>query len=197
MGHLTRIAYLACTLLVTSLLAAAASVEAGDPPAAPKQVIGEATGDLDGDGVPDRVQLLQGDDTDVDLAIYLSAAGKPADRPSLYKPAFGWADMTGAERPALKITPKGSLIVEFRNDQGRDRWRQQFTIAVRNNALMVAGYSYESRDALDPKAGGGCDVNLLTGTGTRNLKPVKLAAGGVPVAGWSDASIPPPCRFDE
>jgi hypothetical protein len=191
MNRSTKIAILACVLL-----AAAGSAEAADPPAAPKKLVGEATGDLNGDGVPDRVQLLQSDDTDVDLAIYLSAAGKPADQPSLYKPGFGWADMTGGDPPGLKITPKGSLIVEFRNDQGRDRWRQQFTIAVRNNALVVAGYSYESRDALEPKAGGGCDLNLLTGTGTRNLKPVKLTAGGVPVAGWSDASIPPPCKFE-
>lgn len=161
-----------------------------------KKVIAQATGDLNGDRVADRVQLLQApDDQDIDVAIFLSAGGKLPDKPTVYMPGFGWGEADDV--PAPKITARGSLLLEFANDQGRDRWHKQITIAFRDNALVVAGYSYESRDALDPDKGQACDINLLTGTGTRNLKPVKFPSGGVPVARWNDDTVPSPCKFDD
>lgn len=97
--------------------------------------------------------------------------------------------------PSLKITARGSLLLDFGNDQGRDRWHQRITIAFRNKDLVVAGDTYESRDALVPDKGQSCDLNLLTGTGTRNLKPVTFTPGGVPMARWSEDTTPPLCKF--
>jgi hypothetical protein len=194
MAAMTMRKYLA---VMAAALLAAASARAADAPAASKMEVAEATGDINGDGVPDTVQLLQAaDDTDIDLAVTLSTGGKLPDKPTLIKPAFGWSNGM-SDAPGLKITPKGSVVIEFRNDQGRGRWRQQFTLAYRSGVLVVAGYAYEGRDALDPDKGAGCDLDLLTGKGTRNLKPVKIAPGGIPVTNWSDDIVPKPCKFDD
>jgi hypothetical protein len=191
------------TMLGGAIAGAALAVtpaRAVDPSAAlPSQVLTEVKADLNGDGVNDRAALLQGTEADdVDLAIYLSANGRPADRPSVYKPAFGWTGAMAGTEPELRVNKAGSLIVVFQNDSiGRDRWRRQFTIAYRDGALVVAGYDYQARDTLEPGHVSACDLNFLTGRGTRNGKPVRLGAGPVRLDVWTEASLPAACKADE
>ena len=110
---------------------------------------------------------------------------------------FGWTGAMAGTEPRISVNKAGSLVVEFQNDSiGRDRWSRRFTIAFRGGALVVAGYNYEARDTLDPHGGGNCDLNLLSGHGTRNGKPIKLAAGPVPLSAWTDQSAPKSCDFD-
>jgi len=78
---------------------------------------------------------------------------------------------------------------------GRDRWEQALTIARRSGEFVVLGVTYSSRDTLDPKAGGNCDINLATGKGTRNGKAVAIPANPIKVADWTDDSLPKDCRF--
>jgi hypothetical protein len=166
--------------------------------AATKAVLAEVSADLNGDGVTDRAVLMHAPDgDDVDLAIYLSAAGKLPAQPTLYKTAFGWTgDMAGTE-PEISVNKAGSLVVVFQNDAvGRDRWSRRFTIAFRAGALVIAGYDYTARDTLNPAGGGNCDLNFLSGHGTRNGKPIKLAAGAIPLSAWTDQSAPKSCDFD-
>jgi hypothetical protein len=105
--------------------------------------------------------------------------------------------MAGTE-PEISVNKAGSLVVVFQNDAiGRDRWRQQFTIAFRGGALVVAGYGYQARDTLRPGGGGGsCDVNFLAGRGIRNGKPIKLAGGPIRLSDWTDKSAPAACSFE-
>jgi hypothetical protein len=189
-----RRARVALGALVLSLGVAPAA-GAGD---AAKVVLAEVKTDLNGDGVPDRAVLLHDPDgDDVDLAVYLSAQGRLAAQPSLYKPAFGWTGAMAGAEPELSVNKAGSLIVVFQNDAiGRDRWRAQFTIAFRGGALVVAGYDYQARDTLQPSHGGNCELNFLAGRGIRNGKPVKLAAAPVQLADWTDAAVPAACKFD-
>jgi hypothetical protein len=165
--------------------------------AAQKVVLAEVTADLNGDGVKDRAVLLhEVDGDDVDLAVYLSAGGKLPAQPSLYKAAFGWTGDMDGTKPEISVNKAGSLVVLFQNDAiGRDRWSRRFTIAFRGGVLVVAGYDDEARDTLDPHGGGNCDLNFLSGRGTRNGKPIKLA-GPVPLSAWTDQSAPPSCNFD-
>jgi len=166
--------------------------------AADGAALAEVVGDFNHDGVKDRAVLVRNPDgDDVDLAVYLSAGGKSVARPSLYKAALGWAgDMAGTQ-PELSLNKAGSLVIVFQNDAiGRDRWRQQFIIAYRGGELVVAGYGYQARDTLEPRHGGNCDVNLLTGRGERDGKPIKLAAAPVRLADWTDQSVPAACKFD-
>lgn len=160
------------------------------------RTVAEVTGDINGDGVPDRALLATGaeEEDEVGIAVHLSADGRVPAEPTLSRPAFGWWD--GGSEPTLSISPRGSLIVVFHNEAfGRSRWRQQLTIAFRNGELVVAGYTYAARDTLDLKFGGNCDINFLTGKGTRNGKAVSVPAGAIPLARWSDESIPGACAF--
>jgi hypothetical protein len=165
--------------------------------ASSKEVLAEVSGDLNGDGVKDRAVLLHDHDgDDVDLAIYLSADGKLPDRPSVYKPAFGWTGAMAGTMPEMRINRAGSLVVVFQNDAvGRSRWRQQFTLAFRGGVFVVAGYTYEARDTLAASQGGNCDLNFLSGQGRRNGKAVKIPAVPIALSAWTDKSIPSVCTF--
>lgn len=162
------------------------------------KILAEATGDINGDGLADRAQLIQSnDDGDVDLAIYLSADGKLPDKPTLVKSALGWTGTMAGQTPSLAINKRGSLVASFENDSiGRNRWQTQFVIAWRDGMLAVAGYRHGERDTLDPSAGGRCDVNFLTGKGSRNSDTKTVPRRGVPLAGWSDTDVPAFCKFD-
>jgi hypothetical protein len=167
---------------------------------APPSVLAEVRADLNGDGIIDRAVLLrESDEDDVDLAVYLSADGHAATEPSLYRKAFGWAGDMAGTTPELSVNRAGSLVVVFQNDAiGRDRWRQQITIAFRRGELVVAGYDYSARDTLRPKFSRGCDLNFLSGEGVRDGKPVQLGAPAPRLADWTDKdkSVPETCRPD-
>ncbi len=189
---------LTCLGGLSIAVAAIAAPPARAADAAPaKDVLAQIAEDLNGDGIKDRAELLHdADGDDVDLAIYLSADGKLPDRPTLYKAAFGWTGTMAGTQPELKVNHARSLIVVFQNDAiGRDRWRRQLTLAFRGGVFVVAGYTYEERDTLMPGKGGQCDLNLLSGQGTRNGKPVKFTAPPIPLSDWTDEAAPKVCDF--
>jgi hypothetical protein len=161
------------------------------------EVLAQVSADLNGDGIKDRAALVRNENgDDADLAIYLSANSKAASTPSLVKSAFGSAGSMAGTGPELSINKAGSLVIVFQNDSvGRDRWREQYVIAWRGGALVVAGYSYETRDTLNPAHHGSCDMNFLSGHGLRNGKAV--ATGPlVRLGDWTDKSAPAACQFD-
>lgn len=169
--------------------------------------IASATGDIDGDGVPDRA-ALSGDGDSVSLSVFLSSAARapagpsagsavsPADAaPTVHRDGLGWMGGMEGQRPEIAVTARGSLTVVFQNEAiGRNRWRETLTMAYRGGALVVAGYTHESRDTLAPDASTRCDVNLLTGKGEKNGAPFTVPARRVPVTEWTDAAVPQPCR---
>ena len=187
------------TCLCLALPRLVSALRAAEIPSS-KETLAEIAADLDGDGVKDRVVLLHdrtGDNTtDVDLAIYLSSSQALADKPTTYKTAFGsTGDMDGT-KPSLRQNRAGSLVVAFQNDAiGRDRYQQQYTIGFRGGVLVVAGYSYQTRDSLSPDRFRSCDIDFLSGTGKRDGKAVKVAASAIPLASWTDKSLPAACAF--
>jgi len=179
-------------LLLVLLLAAAPFPCAAQKAGAARSMVGlvEISADINGDGVKERAVLLYDRESDgVDLAIYSSVDGKLQERPTVYVADLGWT-------PEMTVDSAGSLIVVFRNEAaGRYRWRQQFTIAFRAGVYVVAGYSYTNRDTLTPDQGGTCDVDFLSGQGTRNGKPVKISGPPTLLNAWSEQSIPAACTF--
>lgn len=180
---------LGAAVIGVAMLAAASAYAADAGP-----VLAEVATDLNGDGTPDRA-VLTGAEMDVGLAVHLSTNGRlPAD-PTVHNPAIGWQGGMAGQKPELSVNARGSLVAVFQNDSvGRHRWRQQLTIAWRKGALVVAGYTYIARDTLDPNYSKNCDINFLSGKGTRNGKPVTVPANPAAVTSWSEKTIPKGCE---
>lgn len=82
--------------------------------------------------------------------------------------------MAGTES-TLSVSKDGDLLINQKNESvGRDRWERTLTISYRNGRYVVSGFTYNFRDTLDPKTGGSCDYNLLTGKGVKNGRPVHV-----------------------
>ncbi|ESQ89809.1 hypothetical protein ABAC460_10935 [Asticcacaulis sp. AC460] len=158
---------------------------------APESVISTITADWNEDGGFDRAVLVQSQDS-VDLIVYMSDGDTM--KPAAFAPGLVWSGSMWGTQPSLQLSPAGGLQVVSGNDAiGRSRWQQTLTLAWRNNQMVVAGVTTVSRDTLDLEAGGTCDVNFLTGKGTAMGKPVKVAAGGIAVADWTDDKVPVNC----
>ena len=161
---------------------------------APKQIIGAAVGDWNKDGNPDLALLVAPGDEDDNIGIYIylrdkdhlllslaaSAPNKVAGNASL--------DILVGQDPTLLALPNGSIAVHSENSGvGRDRWEQTLTIAYRNAAFVVAGFTYSHYDTLDPDHNGSCDYNVLSGKVSSSGKDSKVEARTVAVADWADA----------
>lgn len=96
---------------------------------------------------------------------------------------WGW-EFSGS-RPSLTVNQAGSLLVNHRNDMGRDRWARTLTIAYRDGAYRLVGFTYEYFDAVNGYRFN-CDYNLLTGRGVKNglgiaILPISPLLAGVDV----------------
>jgi hypothetical protein len=179
-------------LMLATILALTASAAAED--IAPERILAAAVGDWDKDGNPDLALLVapKSDDDMIGIYIYLrdkdhtllklaaAALGKVAGNASL-------GSLVGQD-PTISALPNGSIAVHSENSGvGRDRWEQTLTIAYRNAAFIVAGFTYSHNDTLEPDNGGACDYNVLSGKVSRNGKNSKIEAKTVKIGDWADA----------
>ncbi|OCP36521.1 hypothetical protein [Ensifer sp. LC163] len=169
--------------LLPSLAIAAEAIDPG-------RIVSAATGDWDKDGASDLALLVKpGDGTDEDNAVYIYLAGE--DGPLALKSAipnkvWGQYGLVG-QAPSITALPNGSLLITTHNDSvSRDRWEQKLTVAYRNFDFVVAGYTYSSYDTLDPNNTSQCDLNVLTGKGKSNDKPVSVKGELVLLKDWTD-----------
>lgn len=163
----------------------------------PANVLSVVTNDWNNDGGMDRAVLVAPDnqDDDAGLYLYLSDSASPPPQLNIFKPNLAWSGVLWGTIPRLALGKSGSIEVHSMNESiGRNRWTQKLTIAYRKGAFVVAGYTYESYDTLDLNYSFSCDINLLTGKGLKNNKPVKTSQPIVKLADWSNASLPDVCR---
>lgn len=153
--------------------------------------------DLDGDGVLDTATLTASDGY-ADLLIVSSRDG------AITMANAAWMGAAAGTIPELEMTDRGSLILHSMNEAvGRNRWHQLLTIAYRDEAFRVAGFTYGWYDTLNPEANGLCDLNLLTGIGELSIGPEGTPAtaievysvSAVPITEWEDI-YPPECRAE-
>jgi hypothetical protein len=166
----------------------------------PDSIISVASSDWNGDGAADRAILAEGAPGEADLYIYLSTpaqANNPPRELALAKQHVAWrGEMAGTE-PSLELSSRGSLLLKSGNQSiGRDRWEQTLTVAYRNDQFVIAGLTLEVRDTLDHSVGGNCDLNLLTGQGTRNGRRVDIGAQTILLSTWEDERRVELCRLE-
>jgi hypothetical protein len=171
-------------------------VNASDYTIRPERVLSVVTADWNGDGAFDRALLLtsETEPDQADLLVYLSESSQ-AMRLAVSKKNIAWRGTMWGTQPALAITGRGSLVITSGNQAiGRNRWTQKLTVAYRDNAFIVAGYTYTERDTLAPGSHSSCDINFLTGRGVKNKKPFSIPARAIALTDWSEAFIPQECR---
>ena len=161
-----------------------------------QDVLSAVTLSFGDDGAIDRAVLTQGQDG-ADLAIFrgVPAPGPEAAalKPALAKPGLVFSGQAWGTMPSLSVNGRGALVIASQNDSiGRDRWHMTLTVAFRDGQYRVIGLTRDARDTLDPAAGSRCDLNLATGKGTANGRPVTGLAP-IPLADWSDEKIPKAC----
>jgi hypothetical protein len=187
------------TTLAALTLCAVSALPARAEPSGYERVISTVTLSFGDDGSTDRAVLVDNFDAGADLYIFRSIEDAKPDSPMnplLVKKAAAWNGAMWGSRPSLDTNAKNSLIVKSQNDAiGRDRWSETLTIVYRGHEYLVAGLTYESHDNLDPRAGGSCDFNFLSGKGVRNGKPVEIKSGTVRLIDWSDEKLPKECKF--
>ena len=159
----------------------------------PSRVLSVVTTDWDDDGGIDRALLLDtGNDDGADLHIYLNADDE--EKTTLVKGGFAWHGSMWGQQPKLSLNSKKSLVVHSENTGiGRNAWEQRITIAWRDGQFVVAGYTYNSYDRLDPNTTTHCDFNLLSGTGIRNGKRVKIKKTKQALILWRPGAVEKLC----
>ncbi|MCK0126695.1 hypothetical protein MWU76_20055 [Gelidibacter sp. F2691] len=121
----------------------------------------QVTGDFNKDGIADHVAVVEfGGWGQADLLLKLGDGLE-----TIWVQNIIWVGGIG-QQPSLKITPHGSLQVIAHNSSiGRNRWEQTHTVAWRDGAMRVVGYTYRWYDTLNLEDSGSCDLNFLTGKG--------------------------------
>ncbi|MDM9619695.1 hypothetical protein [Rhizobium sp. S96] len=161
----------------------------------PARIVDAASGDWDADGKNDLALLVapadSASDDQIGIYIYLRDSEHELLRLSLSAPNKIWgstnADGIFGQEPSLKAVGKSSIAIHSQNSAvGRDRWDQTLTVAYRNEQFVVAGYTYNHYDTLDPDAAGSCDYNALTGQLQKDGKGVKAESRIIPLAEWTD-----------
>lgn len=107
----------------------------------------------------------------------------------------------------LTKTSETSFQVGYGNINGRFNWRNEMTIAYRNGTYVVAGYTSDTADGMEPENSLFCDFNLLTGdyevikgdrTTLRQGESGRNAPASFPLGDLSDdwgRYIPPQCEM--
>jgi len=178
-----------------SLCATAALAET----AAYERVLSAVTLNFGDNGAPDRAVLVSDLDSSADLYIYRDVSDAKPDkpiRPALVKKAAAWDGGMWGSRPSLDTNAKGSLFIKSQNDAvGRNRWSQTMTVVFRNHEYLIAGLTYVAYDTLDTNANGQCDINYLSGKGTRNGKAIEAKFSTIRLIDWTDDKLPKECKF--
>jgi len=155
--------------------------------------------DLTGDGFVDHAELSENIESGTaDLNIWVRQGDGNLKLRSTAT-SLVWVGGIG-QQPALSVSARGSLLVHSMNESiGRNRWHQILTVAWRDDAFVLAGYTYESYDTLDLGAAHKCDVNLLNGKGERfsGANPAikasfRTKSRGGPIDSW-DRTPPAEC----
>ncbi|MEM9059480.1 MAG: hypothetical protein AAGD13_03380 [Pseudomonadota bacterium] len=157
----------------------------------PATVVAVAAGDLNDDAERDRAVLVSREG-DLDLFVFLSADVPDARQLAGFGMGLGYSIGAWGTEPDLEITDRGAVRLTSRNDAiDRNRWTETLTILYRKGRVVVGGYTYLSRDTLDPDYRYACDVNLFNGKGFFNDAPIRTDIRAMPISEFARDGICP------
>ena len=138
-----------------------------------------ATGDIDGDGVPDRVEIEPNGAglSTVDVTVHLSASERVVQVRSIAAAEF-------VATP--KIDAQGKVHLSFGWTSGRTKTLTDFRLGLQSRDLVVERYR---RGAGETER---CDVDFIAGRATHNDAPAPIPGRAVALAAWTSEAIPPP-----
>ena len=187
----------ACRIFIPSLALFCLAL----PARADDNIVDAAMGDIDGDGRQDLVVLTLPEgkmENDVGIAVYLREPQYPALKQAIVFPARFWGTKSAGQQPQISILANRSIIVHTQNMSiGRTHWERTYTLAWRDGELVVAGFTYSFFDTISQWTAGRCDINLLTGEGTRNGAMLATSSQHITLAEWDDAIGLGACRMED
>ena len=150
-------------------------------PVETRKIIAALTGDFNGDGAPDLAMVVETEPSDP-MYIHFFLRDKEHNylKPVEIVREQIRGDWNGYDRPGyensatepvLTMLPNGSIKFYLPPPEiGSERTNQTLTIAYRDGAFIVAGFTYDSDDYLKENAASACDYNVLTGKGTSSKR---------------------------
>jgi hypothetical protein len=150
---------------------------------------------------PDQVQTLQADlDRDGRAETFtLTDNGESLTTLTIRRPGKSTIvarDIAWSLEPAsLTRAPNGSVLLYTSHvGVGRSPHEQTLTIAFRGGTYQVVGLTRANWDRIEPDNSTNCDLNLLTGQGKVNARPVRRGLRAKPVTAWKwDGDLPAGC----
>lgn len=187
-------------LLLLAMFAAplAGPVRAQAPGIAPSDILDAAIGDWNKDGREDLALLAVTDRDDMQVGLYVYLRGAETDGrlltlvltvPDKIWGARGGEGGAFGQEPSIKALANGSIAITTQNfGIGRERWEHTLSLAYRDGRFLVAGLTFSSFDSLQEEEPLTCDLNLLTGRGIVNDKPVRFAPLSLTFDRWETTS---------
>lgn len=194
--------------IITSITVTSAKAVGQTSDIDPRRVISAQTLDFNGDGIFDRALLVEENEDEATLLIYLSKPDRTRTVPSLdplpntlqldlVKKSIAMSGSMAGQAASL-IARGDTLEIHSQNISiGRIEWFQTVTIAYRDSDYRVIAYASRNRDVLSPGKWE-CDVDFLKGEGrfngklivrkTTTEKPSLLS-----VRGWHYDQVPSLC----
>jgi len=149
------------------------------------------TGDIDGDGVPDRVEVRSNatDGDQVDVAITLSAS----------KRTVSVSELIAAQAVLSSAIDKGELHLSFGWYQGRYKSSTDFYIGLQGQELVVRRYKTAVADSISEDKDGvlvkTCQADFIANRATVDDKPAAPPGPPIPFAAWRGYdSVPKACQ---
>lgn len=132
-------------------------------------------------GIDASAQVVIGDEVDSSKLYILHGKGSKKTvaliNDKLYLPDTQYPEHS--ESKILSKNAAGSLQINLGNEHlgvGRDIYSTTLTIAYRENAYRLVGFTHRYYDKLGVNAPEHCDYNLITGRGIKNGRRINLSA---------------------
>ncbi len=162
------------------------------------KTLGKIKADWNNDGIKDEAALQVNADNKTSLVIFLSKESGRMLRAFKFDD-IAWHDDMGGRKASIKLNKLKSIVIVSGNESvGRGRWHSQLVIVYRHGQFLVAGYTMDAWDTLNPKFSTSCDINFLVGKIIKNKKLLRIKNVAPTVAVWlkqrEKIAVPVLCR---